>query len=105
MSEAYIDHAQKCDVIFSAQRDIALQLPDVTDRDIQDIKYTGSGATMQAVAKAKVCVKVSLIVIFCRCNPFLGFYVLYSGNEFDARGLKQCFIIQLSHPAVLFECL
>ena len=53
MSEAYIDYAQKCEVIFGAQRDIALQLPDVTDRDIQDIKYTGSGATMQAVAKAK----------------------------------------------------
>ncbi|XP_023335571.1 uncharacterized protein LOC111706871 isoform X2 [Eurytemora carolleeae] len=53
VSEAYIDYAQKCEVIFGAQRDIALQLPDVTDRDIQDIKYTGSGATMQAVAKAK----------------------------------------------------
>lgn len=57
VSEAYIDHAQKCDVIFSAQRDIALQLPDVSDRDIQDIKYTGSGATMQAVAKAKEKIK------------------------------------------------
>lgn len=53
MSEGYIDYGQKCDVIFNAQRDIALQIPDVTDRDIQDIKYTGSGATMQAVAKAK----------------------------------------------------
>lgn len=53
VSEAYIDYAQKCDVIFGAQRDIALQIPDVADRDIQDIKYTGSGATMQAVARAK----------------------------------------------------
>jgi len=53
MSEGYIDYAQKCDVIFGAQRDIALQIPDVTDRDIQDIKYTGSGATMQAVSRAK----------------------------------------------------
>ena len=41
ISEAYIDYAQKCDVIFGAQRDIALQIPDVQDRDIQDIKYTG----------------------------------------------------------------
>lgn len=41
ISEAYIDYAQKCDVIFGAQRDIALQIPDVHDRDIQDIKYTG----------------------------------------------------------------
>ncbi len=35
MSEAYIDYAQKCDVIFGAQRDIALQIPDVADSDIQ----------------------------------------------------------------------
>ncbi len=37
VSEAYIDYAQKCDVIFGAQRDIALQIPDVADRDIQVI--------------------------------------------------------------------
>merc|ERR1719411_334748 len=53
VSEAYIDFAQKCDVIFGAQRDIALQIPDVQDKDIQDIKYTGAGSTMQAVARAK----------------------------------------------------
>merc|ERR1719410_3095884 len=53
VSEAYVDYAQKCDVIFSAQKDIALQIPDVHDKDIQDIKYTGAGSTMQAVAKAK----------------------------------------------------
>merc|ERR1719225_552003 len=53
VSEAYVDFAQKCDVIFCAQRDIALQIPDVQDKDIQDIKYTGAGSTMQAVAKAK----------------------------------------------------
>lgn len=53
ISEAYIDYAQKCDVIFGAQRDIALQIPDVQDRDIQDIKYTGAGSTQQAVALAK----------------------------------------------------
>merc|ERR1719369_1891330 len=53
ISEAYIDYAQKCDVIFGAQRDIALQIPDVHDKDIQDIKYTGAGSTQQAVARAK----------------------------------------------------
>jgi len=53
ISEAYIDYAQKCDVIFEAQRDIALQIPDVQDRDIQDIKYTGAGSTQQSVARAK----------------------------------------------------
>ena len=41
VSEAYVDYAQKCDVIFCAQRDIALQIPDIEDKDIQDIKYTG----------------------------------------------------------------
>ena len=45
ISEAYIDYAQKCDVIFGAQRDIALQIPDVQDRDIQDIKYTGEASS------------------------------------------------------------
>ena len=71
ISEVYIDYAQKCDVIFGAQRDIALQIPDVQDRDIQDIKYTGeilslnferifhddtfpgAGSTQQSVARAK----------------------------------------------------
>merc|ERR1719273_586644 len=35
VSEAYVDYAQKCDVIFCAQRDIALQIPDIEDKDIQ----------------------------------------------------------------------
>ena len=42
VSEAYVDFAQKADVLFTAQRDIALQIPDVHDKDIQDIKYTGT---------------------------------------------------------------
>merc|ERR1719348_1195586 len=57
ISEAYIDYAQKCDVIFQAQRDIALQIPDVHDKDIQDIKYTGAGSTMLAVSRAKEKIK------------------------------------------------
>lgn len=39
MAEGYIDYAQKCDVLFQAQRDIALQIPDVTDQDIQAGEY------------------------------------------------------------------
>ena len=50
ISEAYIDYAQKCDVIFGAQRDIALQIPDVQDKDIQDIKYTGK---QSAIVRSK----------------------------------------------------
>merc|ERR1719419_1711411 len=52
ISEAYIDYAQKCEVLFSAQKEIALQIPDIQDRDIQDIKYTGA-ARQQSVARAK----------------------------------------------------
>ncbi|XP_041367266.1 uncharacterized protein LOC121381916 [Gigantopelta aegis] len=53
MSESYIDYAKKCSVIFEAQRDIALQLPDVHDQDLHDIKYTGSGTTKFVVQEAK----------------------------------------------------
>merc|ERR1719419_11488 len=53
VSEAYVDYAQKCEVLFSAQKEIALQIPDIQDRDIQDIKYTGAGSTQQSVARAK----------------------------------------------------
>ena len=55
ISEAYIDYAQKCDVIFGAQRDIALQIPDVQDRDIQDIKYTGKITEKLINCKRRLC--------------------------------------------------
>ena len=47
VSEAYVDYAQKCEVLFSAQKEIALQIPDVQDKDIQDIKYTGQICEIQ----------------------------------------------------------
>ena len=66
ISEAYIDYAQKCDVIFGAQRDIALQIPDVHDKDIQDIKYTGRSDPPQMVLDLIFCIN-SKQKISCRC--------------------------------------
>ncbi|XP_013396067.1 uncharacterized protein LOC106163101 [Lingula anatina] len=53
LSEAYVELGRKCAIIFEAQRDMAHQLPDVHDREIEDIKYTGSGATRKFVMEAK----------------------------------------------------
>jgi hypothetical protein len=53
VSEAYVELATKCAVIFEAQRDISHHLPDIHGRDIHEIKYTGSGATKQTVMRAR----------------------------------------------------
>ena len=52
-AQSYIDMVRKGDVLFSAAKFIAQQIPDVGDREIHEIKYTGSGVTMQAVIDAK----------------------------------------------------
>ncbi|ESO95477.1 hypothetical protein LOTGIDRAFT_160630 [Lottia gigantea] len=52
-SNSYIDFAHNTAVVFESQRNIALQLPDVHDQELEDIKYTGSGATKHYVMKAK----------------------------------------------------
>ena len=41
LGTAYCELAHKCLVIFSAHKDIASQLPDVHDRDLHGVKYTG----------------------------------------------------------------
>ncbi len=41
LGAAYCELAHKCLVIYSAHRDIAAQLPDVHDRDLHGVKYTG----------------------------------------------------------------
>ncbi|XP_046406585.1 uncharacterized protein LOC124171458 [Ischnura elegans] len=53
LSESYIELAHKCNVIYDAQRDIAHEIPDVHESDIQEIKYTGSQATRRAVSRVK----------------------------------------------------
>ena len=64
ISEAYIDYAQKCDVIFGAQRDIALQIPDVHDKDIQDIKYTGRSDPPLMVLDLIFCINSKQKIIY-----------------------------------------
>ncbi|CAG0882325.1 unnamed protein product [Cyprideis torosa] len=54
MSDAYLDMFSKGQYVFQAQRDIAALLPDVQGRELADVKYTGSGATKQAVTRARV---------------------------------------------------
>ncbi|XP_042235759.1 myosin tail region-interacting protein MTI1-like [Homarus americanus] len=50
---AYCELAHKCMMIFSAHQNIASQLPDVHDRDLHDIKYTGAGSAKKFVQDAK----------------------------------------------------
>lgn len=53
LSEAYVELANKCAIIFEAQREVSHYLPDVHSRDMNELKYTGSGSCKQAVAKAR----------------------------------------------------
>ena len=53
LTSAYSDFARKCAVVFDAQQDIVQQIPDVVDQELEDMKYTGSGATMYRVQQAK----------------------------------------------------
>ncbi len=41
LSQAYIELGRKCSIIFEAQKDISVQLPNVLEKDLEDIKYTG----------------------------------------------------------------
>lgn len=53
LSDAYLEMASKCAIIFEAQSEISHQLPDVHEHDLHEIKYTGSGTAKLAVLKAK----------------------------------------------------
>jgi hypothetical protein len=53
VTQAYLDMTRKGEILFTAGKFIACQIPDCADCEIADIKYTGSGATMQAVITAK----------------------------------------------------
>ncbi|XP_076355180.1 uncharacterized protein LOC143249353 isoform X4 [Tachypleus tridentatus] len=53
VSDAYLEMANKCAIIFSAQKEISHYVPDVHGRDLHEVKYTGSGATKLAVIKAR----------------------------------------------------
>lgn len=53
LSEAYLELANKCAILFESQRDIVAHIPDVHHTALHEIKYTGTGAMKQAVQRAK----------------------------------------------------
>ncbi|XP_013776595.1 uncharacterized protein LOC106461326 isoform X1 [Limulus polyphemus] len=53
VSDAYVEMSSKCAIIFDAQKEISHYVPDVHDRDLNEVKYTGSGSTKLAVIKAR----------------------------------------------------
>ncbi|KAJ8304327.1 hypothetical protein KUTeg_017910, partial [Tegillarca granosa] len=57
ISDAYIEMGKKCSTLFQAQREIALEIPDVHGQDLEEIKYTGSGTTQLYVQQARERVK------------------------------------------------
>ena len=48
LSTAYAVLGRKCAIVFEAQRDISLMLPDVHEKDLEDIKYTGVYSVLQS---------------------------------------------------------
>ncbi|KAJ9587845.1 hypothetical protein L9F63_018717, partial [Diploptera punctata] len=53
LSDSYLQLAHKCQMIHEAHQDIALQIPDVHNKELHEIKYTGPAAAKQAVLRAK----------------------------------------------------
>lgn len=53
LSESYMELAHKCLILYEAHKDIANEIPDIHLQEIQEIKYTGSQATKQAVSRVK----------------------------------------------------
>lgn len=45
MGMSYCDLAQRCLILFTAHQAIAAEMPDVHDKDLHDIKYTGEICT------------------------------------------------------------
>lgn len=41
LSDSYLELAHKCHVIHEAHRDIACQIPDVHNKDLHEIRYSG----------------------------------------------------------------
>ncbi|XP_069693565.1 uncharacterized protein [Periplaneta americana] len=58
LSDSYLELAHKCHVIHEAHRDIAHQIPDVHDKELHEIRYTGHALARQAVLRAKDQVRV-----------------------------------------------
>jgi hypothetical protein len=44
LSDSYLELAQKCCIIHEAHRDVAYQIPDVHNKELHEIRYTGIAA-------------------------------------------------------------
>jgi hypothetical protein len=41
LSDSYLELADKCHIIHEAHRDVAYQIPDVHNKELHEIRYTG----------------------------------------------------------------
>ncbi|XP_062587492.1 uncharacterized protein LOC134249152 [Saccostrea cucullata] len=53
IAEAYIELGKKCSTVFKAQKDVAMEIPDVHGKELEEVKYTGSSKTQNHLYKAK----------------------------------------------------
>ncbi|XP_052798560.1 uncharacterized protein LOC128230383 [Mya arenaria] len=53
MSDSYIEMAYKANIIFGAQKNVALQLPDVHGQELEHIQYSGGSTTRYLVDKVR----------------------------------------------------
>lgn len=53
ISSCYVALADKASIIFQAHREVSTSLPDVHDKDIEDIRYPGAEAARNIVMKTK----------------------------------------------------
>ncbi|KAK3600776.1 hypothetical protein CHS0354_009204 [Potamilus streckersoni] len=54
LSDAYVDLGKKSCIVFESQRDIALQLPDVHGKELEEVKYSGAAACRNIVQQVRV---------------------------------------------------
>lgn len=53
IAEAYVELGKKCSTVFQAQKDVAMEIPDVHGKELEEVKYTGSSKTQKYLYKAK----------------------------------------------------
>lgn len=53
IAEAYVELGKKCSTVFQAQKDVAMEIPDVHGKELEEVKYTGSSKTQNYLYKAK----------------------------------------------------
>lgn len=53
IADAYIELGKKCSTVFQAQKGVAMEIPDVHGKELEEVKYTGSSKTQTYLYKAK----------------------------------------------------